>query len=336
MKVVITGSSGFIGFHTSKKFLSEGYDVYGLDIENDYYDQNLKSNRRNFLIENNPDFNFLNCDISNKKVIDVLKEISPDLIINLAAQAGVRHSLEFPEDYTKSNIDSFLNILEYCKNSESLKHLVYASTSSVYGANNDIPFKESHGVDHPLQYYAATKRTNELMAHAYSNLYHLRSTGLRFFTVYGPWGRPDMALFLFTKAMLENKPINVFNHGNHRRDFTYVEDIVEGIFLSALDYEFKTEEKFNYKDPSISEFPFRILNIGRGKPENLEDFISEIENNLNIRAKKNYLPIQKGDVPASHADITKINRIGYLPKVSIKQGVKEFIDWYLDYYKISL
>ena len=336
MKVVITGSSGFIGFHASKKFLDEGFEVIGIDNENNYYDQELKRKRRDILENYNKNFRFERLDLSESLIIEKLEKISPDYIVNLAAQAGVRHSLQFPHDYTRSNIDSFLNLLEYAKTSKSLKHIVYASTSSVYGANNDLPFSESHGVDHPLQYYAVTKRTNELMAHSYSNLYGIRTTGLRFFTVYGPWGRPDMALYLFTKAILENKPIKVFNNGNHRRDFTYVDDIVQGIFLSANDCNFKSQENFDYKNPALSEVPYRILNIGRGKPEDLEDFITEIENNLQKSAKKDYLPMQPGDVPTSHADISEIMKIGYSPKTSIKDGVKNFIAWYLDYYNIEI
>lgn len=335
MKVVITGSSGFIGFHATKKFLDNDFEVIGIDNENDYYDRDLKKSRREIL-ERNEKFKFECLDLSNGIVVDSLKKISPDYIVNLAAQAGVRHSLNFPHDYTRSNIDSFLNILEYAKSSRNLKHLVYASTSSVYGANTDLPFDESHGVDHPLQYYAVTKRANELMAHSYSNLYGIRTTGLRFFTVYGPWGRPDMALFLFTDAILKGEPIKVFNNGNHRRDFTYVDDIVQGIFLSTTDNQFTNQKNHGFKNPSISEFPFRILNIGKGKPENLEDFIAEIEKNLGKKAIKEYLPIQPGDVPTSHANITEIMKLGYKPETSIKKGVKNFIDWYLNYYKIKL
>ena len=335
MKVVITGSSGFIGFHATKKFLDNGFEVIGIDNENDYYDKELKTNRRKILLSNE-NFKFECLDLSKNTIIERLNEISPDFIVNLAAQAGVRHSLKFPHDYTRSNIDSFLNILEYAKSSDSLQHLVYASTSSVYGANTDLPFQESHGVDHPLQYYAVTKRANELMAHSYSNLYNIRTTGLRFFTVYGPWGRPDMALFLFTDAILKGEPIKVFNNGNHKRDFTYVDDIVQGIFLSTTDTKFINPDDHRFKNPSISKFPFRILNIGRGKPENLEDFITEIEENLGKKANKEYLPMQPGDVPTSHADISEIMKLGYKPETSISKGVKNFIEWYLDYYNIKL
>lgn len=331
MKIVITGSSGFIGFHTCIKFLGEGHQVHGIDNENNYYDVNLKKSRRGIIQKKyKTNFTFYKCDISSKdKISKLLDDINPDLIINLAAQAGVRHSLKFPEDYTRANIDGFLNILEYAKTSKSLKHLVYASTSSVYGGNKKMPFKESDDVGNPLQYYAVTKRANELMAKAYGNMYGIPSTGLRFFTVYGPWGRPDMALFKFTENILNNKEIDVFNNGNHKRDFTYVSDIVEGIFMASLDKNFYEIKKNNINNDSFG----RVINIGRGKSESLEDFINEIEINLGIKAKKNYLPIQIGDVPKTHASITKLKKIGYKPRVSISKGVKEFVDWYLKFYR---
>ena len=301
-KVIITGSAGFIGFHAALRFLKEGFEVYGIDNLNDYYDPKLKEDR-NKILEQDKNFNFIKADISKVEIKNKYHEINPELFINLAAQAGVRHSITNPEDYIKANIDSFLHIMEFAKDNKNLVRTLYASTSSVYGGNIRQPFQESHGVDHPLQFYAVSKRTNELMAHAYSNLYGTECIGLRFFTVYGPWGRPDMALFKFTKNILEDKEIDVYNNGNHSRDFTYVDDIVEG----------------------------------RGKPENLEDFIDEIENNLGKTAKRNLMPLQPGDVPDTSADITGLKDFsGYEPKTSIKIGVKNFIDWYKEYYKVNL
>ena len=323
MKVVITGSSGFIGFHASKKFLDEGFEVIGIDNENNYYDQELKRKRRDILENYNKNFRFERLDLSESLIIEKLEKISPDYIVNLAAQAGVRHSLQFPHDYTRSNIDSFLNLLEYAKTSKSLKHIVYASTSSVYGANNDLPFSESHGVDHPLQYYAVTKRTNELMAHSYSNLYGIRTTGLRFFTVYGPWGRPDMALFKFTKNILDNKKIELFNGGLHDRDFTYIDDIVAGIFSLI-------------KKPPKSKIPYSIFNIGNGKPQKLLNYLKNIEKYLNKKAKIKKLPLQVGDIVKTHADIKKLKRYSkYSPKTNIEKGIMKFIEWYKEYYKID-
>jgi UDP-glucuronate 4-epimerase len=244
MKILVTGSSGFIGFHTSLELLNRGYEVFGIDSENDYYDVNLKTERRKILLSHHSNnFTFHKVDLSDQKSIDVIHTINPQYIIHLAAQAGVRHSLEFPDDYTRNNIVAFTNILEFSKSSKLLKHLVFASTSSVYGANTKMPFSEDDPVDHPLQYYAVTKRANELMAHSYCNLFNTRATGVRFFTVYGPWGRPDMALFLFTKNIIEGKPINIFNNGDHQRDFTYVDDIVSGILIALFDDQFISEKK---------------------------------------------------------------------------------------------
>ena len=335
-KVIITGSAGFIGFHTALRFLKEGFKVYGIDDLNDYYDPNLKEDR-NKILEQDKNFNFIKADISKVEIKNKYNEINPELFINLAAQAGVRHSITNPEDYIKANIDSFLHIMEFAKDNKNLVRTLYASTSSVYGGNIRQPFQESHGVDHPLQFYAVSKRTNELMAHAYSNLYGTECIGLRFFTVYGPWGRPDMALFKFTKNILEDKEIDVYNNGNHSRDFTYVDDIVEGIYLSSISKKELIDSNFNSKDPSRSFCKSIIFNLGRGKPENLEDFIDEIENNLGKTAKRNLMPLQPGDVPDTSADISSLKDFsGYEPKTSIKIGVKNFIDWYKEYYKVNL
>ena len=336
-KVVITGSAGFIGFHTSKKFLENGWKVIGIDSINDYYDPKIKVDRNKLLLDDvSGNYSFAKIDISDRKVRDILSDSSPDLIVNLAAQAGVRHSIEHPEDYLKSNIDGFLNILEFVRTSKKIDRVIYASTSSVYGGNLRSPFSETHPVDHPLQFYAVTKKTNELMAHAYSNLYGISCIGLRFFTVYGPWGRPDMALFKFTKNIIEGKKIDVYNNGNHSRDFTYVEDIAQGIFLASISKKNIKVSDFDSLDPSVSFCNSRIFNLGRGRPESLEDFISEIEVNVGKNAIKNYLPLQMGDVPHTSADIESlVNFSGYSPKTSIKEGVKNFVDWYLDYYNIE-
>ena len=334
MKILVTGTSGFIGFHTARALLSLGHTVVGIDIENDYYDVALKKSRRK-LLECHPkkfNFTFYKFDLADEAIIELYKKINPDYIVNLAAQAGVRHSLTFPHDYTKNNITSFTNILEYAKSAKTLRHVVFASTSSVYGANKITPFAEHHPVDHPLQYYAVTKRTNELMAHSYSNLFNIRATGMRFFTVYGPWGRPDMALFLFTKNILDGLPIDIYNHGNHERDFTYVDDIVSGIILALFDDQFEVNRN-EALQASDSFCKYRIMNIGRGRPVELIEFISAIEKKLGIKAIKNYLPLQPGDVPSSNADITKMKQIGYDPQFNFKEGISNFVDWYLDYYQ---
>lgn len=331
--ILITGSSGFIGFHTAKRFLKEGYKVFGIDSETDYYDPQLKKDRRKIL-ESDHAFTFIKHDLMNNNTANILGEINPDKLIHLAAQAGVRHSLSNPQEYIDFNITAFLNILEYAKQHNALDNILLASTSSVYGANIDSPFSESHGVDHPLQFYAVSKRTNELMAHAYANLYNVPTTVLRFFTVYGPWGRPDMALFKFTKNILNDEAIDIYNNGNHRRDFTYVDDIVDGVFRATfLAYKEENRENFKAKDPSESYSNFRIFNIGAGRPEELEDFINEIEKNLCKKAIRNYMDIQPGDVEATHADISKLKQeTGYSPSTNIETGVKEFIDWYKLYY----
>ena len=334
-KILVTGSAGFIGFHLSKKLIDEGHEVIGFDSITNYYDTSLKKARIKILNGMKGSFHFVKHDISKKSTISLLKEINPSFIVNLAANAGVRYSIKNPRIYVKNNIYGFLNILEAAKEVE-LENLVYASTSSVYGANTDYPFSEKKGVDHPLQFYAVTKRTNELMAHSYASLFGIKSTGLRFFTVYGPWGRPDMALFLFTKNILQNKPIKIFNNGDHLRDFTYVDDIVNGIHKAVfnVDYDSKAWDADN-PDPSISYAPFRIFNIGASDPVKLMDYIKEIEVNLGIEAIKEFYPLQPGDVKATIADISNIKtQLGYSPSTNIKTGVKNFVDWYRDYYQL--
>ena len=340
MKVLITGVAGFIGFHLAKECLVRGFTVTGVDSINDYYDPNLKYARlkelENFSKTNQKDFNFIKGDISDKRFVDKCFAENFERVFNLAAQAGVRKSLEDPDSYIQANVVGFLNILEGCRHS-NVDHLIYASTSSVYGLNSKLPFSELEIADHPIQIYAATKRSNELMAHSYSHLFNLATTGLRFFTVYGPWGRPDMALFLFTKNILEDKKIDLFNEGNHTRDFTYVDDIVDGILL-ASENQPVSDQNWNdlQPDPSSSSAPFRVLNIGNGQRVELKDYIKAIENELGKQAKFNFLPIQEGDVADSLADLDKIKSLtGYQPKVSYKEGVKKFIEWYKHFYKVS-
>ena len=337
MRIFITGVAGFIGFHVAKAFLSRGDDVVGLDNLNDYYDPNLKQARLDNLngLKGQPmgQFTFIIGDISEGKFIHNQLNREFDRVINLAAQAGVRKSLQEPQAYVKSNIEGFVNILEACRYND-ISHLVYASTSSVYGMNTKLPFSESDNVDHPIQLYAATKRSNELMAHAYSHLFSLPTTGLRFFTVYGPWGRPDMALFLFTKDIIEGKPIKIFNNGEHARDFTYIDDIVSGVVLASdTPPGHTTSWKQADRNPSESNTPFQIFNIGNGNKIRLEKYIEAIEEELGIKANRNYLPLQPGDVKESLADINKLSQLtGYKPKVDYKKGVAEFIKWYKSYY----
>jgi len=338
MRILITGVAGFIGFHVALAALKRGDSVVGIDNLNDYYDPSLKKDRLRELNSVKKDketkFKFIKGDIANLESLKECFDQKIDRVINLAAQAGVRKSLEDPHIYVRSNLVGFVNILEECRYNK-IEHLTYASTSSVYGLNGSLPFSEKHIADHPIQLYAATKRSNELLAHSYSNLFSLPTTGLRFFTVYGPWGRPDMALFIFVKNILENRPIKVFNEGNHSRDFTYIDDIVKGI-LSSSDEPAKPNDLWdpNQPDPSSSSSPFRILNIGNGKKVNLENYISEIEQNLGKKAIKEYLPLQPGDVTDSLSDISKISEeIGYKSTVSYKEGVAKFIAWYKDYYE---
>lgn len=350
MKILVTGSSGFIGSFLTKRLIERGDEVVGLDNINDYYDVNIKYGRLkrlgidcsltdyNKLISSNKfsNFSFMKLNLEDKKNLDLLFEKqSFEKVCNLAAQAGVRYSITNPEAYINSNIVGFSNILESCKNYK-IKHLSYASSSSVYGLNENLPFSTKDSVDHPISLYAATKKSNELFAHTYSHLFGLPTTGLRFFTVYGPWGRPDMALFLFTKAISNDKPINVFNNGNMVRDFTYIDDIVEGI-IRVIDNPPKPNLKWTgtNPDPSSSKSPYRVYNIGNNNPVKLLDFIKEIEFNLNKKAILNFMPIQPGDVPETFANVTDlIKDFNYKPQISIKFGVKQFVDWYNDFYKI--
>jgi UDP-glucuronate 4-epimerase len=336
-KILVTGVAGFIGFHVSKSLLDKGIDVWGIDNLNSYYDVSLKVSRLDYLkhLSNSSPgkFCFEKIDISDKFLLDnYFNKNTFDSVIHLAAQAGVRHSIDCPEDYVASNLLGFFNILENSRVS-GIKHLVYASTSSVYGANEVIPFAEKSVSDKPLQFYAATKRANELMAHSYSALHNLPTSGLRFFTVYGPYGRPDMALFKFTKNILENKPIDIFNNGDHARDFTYIDDIVEGI-LKVHSNPPKKQKSSNGMD--TYDPPFRVLNIGNGCPVNLESFINEIENNLKTKAIRNYIEFQIGDIHTTYADTTELqNLTGFKPSTNIKDGIRNFIDWYRDYYHIK-
>ena len=328
-KIFLTGTAGFIGFHLARKLLNQGEHVIGFDNVNDYYDVNLKKQRLSILKENN-NFEFHQNNLENMGVLNELfKNKDIDYVVNLAAQAGVRYSIENPSAYVQSNLVGFANILEVCRH-HAVKHLVYASTSSVYGLNQGIPFSEKTPVNHPMTLYSATKKSNEMMAHSYSHLFKLPTTGLRFFTVYGPWGRPDMALFLFTDAIVKGIPINVFNHGNMIRDFTYVDDITEGIKLTL----FKPAEpslEFNPLNPrpDISSAPYRIFNIGNQKPVQLMDYIRAIEKNLKLTAKINYMPMQDGDVPITQSDTSALKDwVGYMPQTTIDEGVKNFVDWY--------
>ena len=338
MKVLVTGNAGFIGFHTARRLLERGDAVVGFDVVNDYYDPALKEARLKLLEETagrtGSEYRFVRASLADQGAVQACFAAHRfDRVIHLAAQAGVRYSLANPHAYVESNIVAFTNVLEACRHAQ-VPHLTYASTSSVYGANTAMPFSEHKSVDHPLQFYAATKRANELMAHAYSHLFRLPTTGLRFFTVYGPWGRPDMSLFLFTKNILEGKPIQVFNQGNHTRDFTYVDDIVEGV-LRASDQIAAPNPDWDSAnpDPATSNAPFRLFNIGNNNPVKLGQYIEAIEAALGKKAVKEYLPLQAGDVPATYADVSELERqVGYKPATSVKQGIEEFVRWYLDYY----
>ncbi len=335
-KILITGAAGFIGFHVTLNLLKSGKKVVGIDNLNNYYDTNLKYSRLKIL-KKFKNFSFNKIDLlEEKKLEDIFKKNKIQKVINLAAQAGVRYSLINPRSYINSNIVGFFNLLDLSKK-HKIKHFVYASTSSVYGALKKMPFKEKYSTDHPIQLYAATKKSNEVIAHAYSYIYNLPTTGLRFFTVYGPWGRPDMALFKFTKNILSNKKIEIFNYGNHSRDFTYIDDIVQGIIKSLKKIP-KNNRNFDFKNPNLAESsaPFEIYNIGNGKKVKLMKYIGEIEKYLKIKSKKKYVQIQQGDIKDTHANLSKINiKLGYKSTTSIKKGIKNFLDWYLDYYKFN-
>ena len=335
MTVLVTGAAGFIGFHLSRRLLAEGVDVVGLDNLNDYYDVQLKKDRLAILLKEQK-FTFVELDLVDTPGIEKLfQNFSFQRVVNLAAQAGVRYSLENPKAYVDSNLSGFLNILEGCRHNR-VEHLVYASSSSVYGLNSSMPFSVHDNVDHPLSLYAASKKANELMAHSYSHLYEMPVTGLRFFTVYGPWGRPDMALFLFTKAILAGEPIKVFNQGRMERDFTYVDDIVEGI-VRLLPNVAQPNPDWDgaAPDPGSSPAPYRLYNIGNHSPVKLLDFIALIEQALGREAQKELLPMQPGDVPVTYADVAALNQaVGFSPDTPLATGIAEFVQWYRDYYKV--
>ncbi len=350
MKILVTGTAGFIGFHLASKLLARGEEVFGLDSISDYYDIDLKYDR---LKQNGIDkkcityghltkssvhlnYSFIQLELQDKQNLNELFARQQfDVVFNLAAQAGVRYSLTDPQVYVESNIVGFSNLLECCRHN-NIKHLVYASSSSVYGLNEKIPFSTSQNTDHPISLYAASKKSNELMAHVYSHLFNLPATGLRFFTVYGPWGRPDMAFFLFTKAILSGKPIQVFNHGNMLRSFTYVDDIVEGV-IRVMEHPPSFNKSWNPSDPdpSSSNAPYKIYNLGNNSAIKLLDFIQAIEEELGIEAKKDFLPTQPGDVLATYADVSDlITDFNYKPAITLKEGIKKSIDWYKSYYKV--
>lgn len=333
VKILVTGTAGFIGSHLAKRLLGEKHEVIGIDNLNDYYDVGLKRDRLKVLLNNS--LKNYEIDLADKEAVaEVFRQEKPDIVINLAAQAGVRYSLENPHVYIDSNINGFVNILEGCRHND-VEHLIYASSSSVYGANTLKPFSTSVNIDHPLSLYAATKKSNELMAHTYSHLFKIPTTGLRFFTVYGPWGRPDMALFKFTEAIVKEEAIDVYNHGKMMRDFTYVDDIVEAISrLVDLPAEPNPDWTGNWPDPSSSSAPYKIYNIGNNSPVKLMDFIEAIEEKLGKDAKKNYLGLQAGDVPETYADVDDLYKnINFKPATDIKTGVSHFADWYLKYYE---
>jgi UDP-glucuronate 4-epimerase len=334
MKLLLTGAAGFIGFHTAQILLARGDEVVGLDNLNDYYDVSLKEARLAQL-KKFPNFRFVKLDVADREGMSSLfKQEKFQRVIHLAAQAGVRYSIQNPLAYIDSNVVGFANILEGCRHN-SVEHLVYASTSSVYGANTKMPFSVHQNVDHPLSFYAATKKANELMAHSYAALYGLPVTGLRFFTVYGPWGRPDMALFLFTRNILAGKPIDVFNYGRHRRDFTYIDDIVGGV-VASLDRVAGPDPAWSgdRPDPATSRAPYRLYNIGNNRPVELMHYIEVLEQCLGRKAEKNLLPMQAGDVPDTWADAEDLVReVGYRPSTPVEEGIAKFVAWYLDYYR---
>ena len=336
MSILVTGAAGFIGFHICKRLLEEGNEVVGIDNLNSYYDVDLKNSRLKELSKvSNKNFHFYKKNIEDQNDIEeIFDEWNFDTILHLAAQAGVRYSIENPHSYINSNLVGFGNILENCRRNK-VKNLIYASSSSVYGGNKEFPFQEDQSVDHPVSLYAATKKANELMAHTYSHLYGIPTTGLRFFTVYGPWGRPDMALFLFTKAILENAPIKVFNHGKMIRDFTYIDDIIESM-MRLINKPATPDKNLSKIKPSSSKSwaPYRIFNIGNNNPTPLMDFIKAIENNLGIDAKKEFIEMQPGDVPITSSDTSSLEDwIGYKPNTSVHDGISKFIEWYKSFYR---
>jgi UDP-glucuronate 4-epimerase len=334
MKILVTGTAGFIGNRLAQRLLQRGDEIVGVDNHNDYYDVNLKLARLE-LLKDYRAYTHIKADLADRAAMEnIFKQFQPQRVVNLAAQAGVRYSLENPHAYVDSNIVGFMNILEGCRHSR-VEHLVYASSSSVYGANEAMPFSVHHNVDHPLSMYAASKKANELMAHTYSHLYNLPTTGLRFFTVYGPWSRPDMAPILFTNAILAGKPIKVFNYGKHRRDFTYIDDIVEGV-VQTLDHVAQTNPGWNgaTPDPGTSKAPWRVYNIGNQQPVELLHFIELLEHCLGKRAEKQLLPMQPGDVPDTFADVQAlVDDVGYRPDTPVEVGVARFVEWYKNYYR---
>jgi len=336
MRVLVTGAAGFIGFHVAQRLLARGNSVVGFDVVNDYYDPAIKEARLGVLQGGNGDFSFIRANLADRTAVErCFADHAFDRVIHLAAQAGVRYSLENPHAYVESNLVAFTNMLEACRHA-AVPHLTYASTSSVYGANTTMPFSEHAGVDHPLQFYAATKRANELMAHSYSHLFRLPTTGLRFFTVYGPWGRPDMALFSFTKAILAGEPIKLFNHGKHIRDFTYVDDIAEGV-IRASDQIAQPNPDWDSTnpDPATSNAPFRLFNIGNNDPTELTAYVDAIEDALGIKAIREFLPLQPGDVPNTFADVTTLQAAtGFVPGTSVREGVLRFVEWYRAFYRV--
>ena len=335
MKVLVTGTAGFIGNNLAQRLLARGDSVIGIDNLNDYYDVSLKEARLAKIIDHD-NFTEARFDLEDRDAVaELFTTHKPDRVVNLAAQAGVRYSLENPYAYIDTNIMGFINILEACRHNE-VEHLVYASSSSVYGANTNMPFSVHNNVDHPVSLYAATKKSNELMAHTYSHLYQIPTTGLRFFTVYGPWGRPDMALFLFTKNILADKPIDVFNYGNHRRDFTYIDDIVEGV-IRTLDTVPSANENWSgdTPDPATSKAPYKLYNIGNNQPVELRRYIEVLEECLGKKATQNLLPLQMGDVPDTYADVEAlVEDVDYKPETTIETGIENFVRWYRDFYSV--
>jgi len=335
MIILVTGAAGFIGYHVTQRLLARGDTVVGLDNLNDYYDVSLKEARLARL-SSQPGFRFAKLDLADREgMARLFSELRPQRIVHLAAQAGVRYSLENPHAYIDSNVVGFTNILEGCRQTQ-VAHLVYASSSSVYGGNTRLPFSEHDNIDHPVSLYAATKKANELMAHTYSHLFRLPTTGLRFFTVYGPWGRPDMALFLFTRAILGGRPIDVFNHGNMVRDFTFIDDIVEGV-VRVTDRPAEANLAFDpaRPDPGTSNAPYRVFNIGNSQPTPLAEYIEALEDALGRKAEKNYLPMQPGDVPATSANTDELDAwVGFKPRTPVREGVRRFVEWYREFYKV--